>query len=253
MIKSKIIKKNSGSVLVELAIVTPIVLILLFFIYWLFLSLTWKQALKDSAVKGVDLAQTRGDPVQMGERSSGGNIISGGSGGLLPPIETYIESNGTNWNTLGDATTPGLLANHQGSPETTYNNFLTSTFVHKGQTLYSGWTGFSLENFDSQTLYAMAYAYENMKIKVGNFVKYPCNFSDNNDLVPGCAICVPAGPALVGGVADPAEATTFGIQCFLQPMDSVITPMLKLLGINSQYKLIFESSAFDETQEGYNN
>jgi hypothetical protein len=252
MLNLHIIKKNSGSVLVELAIVTPIVLILLFFIYWLFLSLTWKQALRDSAVKGVDLAQTRGDPVQMGERSGGGSILTGGSGGLLPPIETYLDSNGSNWNTLGNATTAGLLANHQSTPVSTYNTFLTKTFSHKGSTLYTAWTGVSLSDFNSQTLYAMAYAYENMKIKVGSFIKYPCDFTDESDLEPGCAICVPAGPNLLG-VTDPADTTIFGIQCFLQPMDSVVTPMLKLMGINDDYRLIFESSAFDETQEGYNN
>lgn len=236
--------KSQGGVAVELAVALPVALAFLMFMYWFFLSVTWKNALRDAVVNAVDLAQSRGNSVSMGKATESERNDTSTNPGVLNYLEDlktgnwvaeYLGEIGQNGGLLVGGLAPsGGGAESTGTGLEVYNAYMPTL----------GWPqGTVLQNFNVENYYAMAYAYELIRARISNSVSFPCDPADTNNSISGagCLICT---PPTFGLISDPA-GEFFGVQCSLRPSDVLLNPIMRLLNGIGASPIIMTAAAID--------
>lgn len=227
-----------GAIFVELAITLPVILALLFFIYWAYLAIGWRDSISVAVYNAVDLAIGRGDPVLIGIASTG-ELESNSAVGLIAGIDNYV--NGTSsFSTaanLGSNGVAGILnSGHAGiNPEQEYNESISR----------QGWSGSPvLSDFPRQALYAMAFAYQMLEDALPGDTRYPCDPAGTTPPDgPGCLICTVGTPAQTMLPANAGVPTDrFAIECQYKPSGELLGALQGLLGMSSGNSLVISHS-----------
>ena len=225
--------EERGSIMVELAIFMPIMLGLLFLVYWAFLASGWRSAVATAVYHSVDLAIGRGDPVMLGVAS----LDATNPQGMMPALDALAETGAWDNGVLGTNTALGVLSSGgiSGAPKTVYEDYIKKS---------DRWPAKGLTDFPPETYYAMAFAYRKLRASLPGDTRYPCDpdVADSH----GCLICVPAKPAM-WGVSDSSTVpdNAFAMECRYKPSSALLLAIVRLLNsdVNPDSLVLFHERA----------
>lgn len=206
---------NKGAVLLQFALFLPLFLIVIFGCIWLSYVINVRSLLFSAVENSPRLALTRGNKKIMGEE--------------LIPYEQVLS-----------------LLSHGGDDQ----SFLDSTWHDQSTPSLGSFNddknSLGSLNYDKNRIFAqgLAYAFETMRIGVGESIRYPCampNFENNGrQSEEGCLRCVVtqikwkdgyenSDLSSIDNVSDSVQ--DFFLQCWFKPGDTFVQPLLNLVSL----------------------
>ncbi|NMC63136.1 MAG: hypothetical protein GYA55_08200 [SAR324 cluster bacterium] len=202
-------RSSKGAVLLQFVLFLPLFLILIFGCIWLSYVINVRSLLFSAVENSPRLALTRGNPRIMGDE--------------LIPYDDILR-----------------LLSHGGDD----NNFLDSTW-HDDQLNPTTTFQDSLKD-EKNRIFAqgLAYAFETMRIGVGESIRYPCalpNFESNGrPSEEGCLRCAVMQIKWkdgyenldLSGIDNVSDSVQdFFMQCWFRPGDTIVQPLLNLFSL----------------------
>lgn len=199
---------EQGAYLVELVLVLPFLLALMFMFIWLAIYIQSQISFTSAVNNGVRLAVTRGNAQLMG--------FSTGQG-IIPSLES----------------------------SDIWSNESEPLFCHRIETLpckefYNSWSarnfnGLSFTQLSKDAVYAVAYVNEAVRLSVGDSVRFPCNPNgtpatdgQEEDDGQGCLSCEVVTSS--GAALSTATKKRLTISCNFQPIVYPYSTAMNLLG-----------------------
>jgi hypothetical protein len=187
-------EKQEAAILIEFAIVFPVFLLLIFFLYWLGILLHARETLYSAVTHGVHMGKLRGNYIAMQNMPE-----STSSKGLLPYIDKYIETGIWQPRLSYLLATPDQISEGI-NVEEKMNSFMHQSCeqrvsTHKNKAYNACfYPRANLQNLPREAIYSLVFISSDLKRSLGNLIRMPCDVNpDPNTLdtsaTIGCLKC----------------------------------------------------------------
>lgn len=231
-------RTEKGATMIEFILFFPVFLCALYLIIWLGVIVNARGALRAAVDNGVRLAATRGKAELYGKTDPADPVVKYGA---IPDIDRWVYTN-TNFGTTysGSSNSPdrsGLLTQ---KPQDIQKYDQGVAQVFSGLAPNSTGTYNFLSEMPPEISYAIAYIVQNLRMGVGESLRYPCNPRGPDG--DNCLLCLPINPTTFDQspmVANAADINSnilnrrFAIKCEFKPAPFLLRPLLNLIAMVS--------------------